>query len=272
MRARWLPLIALLAAACGKSDKASVRDMAAEAKAKDEKLKRDAEEAAAKDRAGVETLVPKIIEGRRPLDQRFLTAYGLIPDFSKWKERKACPDAEIEKAAPTPEKRRLLLVNQENLFTMAGKHDAGPIPGFRTKAADEAQWMRRAEGKESLLLERAMPDSADKAQAQLDAIEYVKGFRYLGIGVFTGFRASRVEGTSASPARAEGWTIIVDLDEKKVLCHVESWGENLTRKDGGLSIGRAVYEDAWAMWVHTTAKNLEAVSKVLVVEGAPKKR
>ena len=272
MRAAKLLSLVLLVAACDKSDKASVRDMAAEAKARDEKLKKEAEEIAAKDRAGVETMVPKIIENRRPIDQRMLMAYGLIPDVSKWKERKVCPDAEIEKVAPTPEKRRILLVNQENLFTMAGKHDAGPIPGFRTKAADEAQWMRRAEGKESLLLERAMPDSADKAKAQLEAIEYVNGFRYLGIGLFTGFRASRVEGTSASPARAEGWTLIVDLEEKKVICHVESWGENLTRKDGGLSIGRAVYEDAWSMWVHTTAKNLEAVSKVLTVEGAPKKK
>ncbi len=263
--------VALLAVACGKPDKASVRDLAAEAKARDEKLKHDAEEVAAKDRAEVARLQPQILDARRPLDQRFASAYSLIPDFSRWKERKACPDAEIERAAPVPEKRRLLLVNQENLFTLAGKHDAAPVPGFRTKAADEAQWMRRAEGKESLLLDRAPPDSADKARAQLEAIEYVKGFRYLGIGVFTGFRASRVDGTSASPARAEGWTIIVDLDEKKVLCHVESWGENLTRKDSGLAIGRAVYEDAWAMWVHTTAKNLDAVSKVLSVEGAKRR-
>ncbi|MCC6647647.1 MAG: hypothetical protein IT374_19005 [Polyangiaceae bacterium] len=271
MRARSAVVVALLACACGKPDKASVRDLAAEAKAKDEKLKRDAAEAAAKDKAEVDKLIPRIVEGRRPLDQRFAAAYSLIPDFSRWKERAPCPDAQIEKDSPAPEQRRVLLVNQENLFTMAGKQDAGPVPGFRTKAADEAQWMRRAEGKESLLLERAMPDSADKAQAQLAAIEYAKGFRYLGVGVFTGFRASRVEGTSASPARAEGWTIIVDLDQKKVLCHVESWGENLTRKDSGLAIGRVVYEDAWAMWVHTTAKNLDAVSKVLSVEGAKRR-
>lgn len=266
--------LSTLVLGCGR-DKPSLDQLAKEAKDKEDKRKKDEEEARAKEKAATEALDPQVVEKRRPLDKLFGQIYDALPDGTKIKERKECPDAKILADAPSEEKRKVLLVNQENLWTLAGKNDANPDAGalsFHTMAADEAQWMRRPEGKETFLLERGPSDSSDRAKSRLEAIDWIAGHRYIGVAVFTRFRASSMKGGSSTPARVEGWTIIFDKETQKPICHVESWGENLASKAETLTVGRAVYEDLWTMWLHTTSKNLDAVSKQLGVEGVSKRK
>jgi hypothetical protein len=63
----------------------------------------------------------------------------------------------------------------------------------------------------------------------------------------------------------------MDRKTNRALCQVESAGEGLLHQ-GTVNTDSAGDEEAWGMFVYTSGKNIEAISKALRVEGGPKKR
>ncbi len=251
-----------------KDDKPSLNQLTDEAKKKDDAQKKEREAAIEADKKKLDAIAPKLAEKQKEIERLFAAILPKIPAAASLKTKKPCPDAKILADVPAEDKRRVLVFNQENLITLAGKAD----DKFHTPAVDQAQYLRRSHGKESLLLEKKPAETSDVAGERLAAAEYVLSFRYLGVGVFTAFKPSRIEGVGSTPARVDGYTVIFDKESKEPLCHIETWGENLKSRAEALAVGPALYEDAWSMWLHTTSKNLDSVSKALSIEGAPGKK
>jgi hypothetical protein len=277
MKKATLGLCLLLVAvplACQKEGP-SVDSLAQEAKEKEARLKKEKEDAEAKEQKSLERAVAILSERRKPLDQLFADLWDKLPPDPKKLKREPCPDAKIVADTPDPEKRKVLVFNQEILWRMAGKGDLlpdGAVAPFHTPAGDEAQYLRRSEGKETPLADRAPPRTSVEADRRIEAIEFVKSHRYLGVAMFTSFRPSVPQGTAATPAHAEGFTVIFDRETKTALCQVDASADNLVPRDEALVPGIALYESLWTMYLHATAKNLDSVSKELSIEGVPRKK
>lgn len=263
-----LSLVTLPGLAACKDEKPSLNQLADDAKKKEESKKKERDDAIAADKKKLDELLPKVNEKAKEVEKLFAALLPKVPDAKTLKAKKECPDAKINADAPSEEKRRVLVVNHENVYTLAGKGDGT----FHTIAVDQGPNLRRSEGKESLLFDRKPPETSDAAKERIAAADYVLGFRYIGVGVFTAFKPSRIEGNGSTPARVDGYTVVFDKESKEQLCHIETWGENLKSRAETLAVGPALYEDAWTMWLHTTNRNLDAVSKALSIEGAPKKK
>lgn len=272
LRPAILATLAVLATlpACER-EKPSLDKLTTEAHDKDEKIKRDRAEIEAKEKAERESLVKKLATRRPPIDQLFSAIWTAIPD-AKTIKRKECPDAKITADTADPEKRKVLVFNQETVWRLAGKADdipAGTVQNFHTAALDDATWMVRATGKETPLATRTPPESANEAQARLDAIDFIEAHRYLGVGILTRFKSPGGTGQG----HVEGFTVIFDRETKLPLCQVEVSADNLQNKADLVPVGKQADEDLWIMFLHTTAKNFDAVSKVFTVEGVtPKKK
>lgn len=269
-----LPLVvALLVSGCEKEGPSATKQLEAQAQ-EDARKKQAAQEAEARRKKELDDLIPKLMEARRPVDEIYGRVWAVLPDIKTF-TRKECPDKQILADTPDAAGRSVLLLNKESVYLLSGRADAreGKMDTYHTPAVDHALSLRRAGGKETPLLDRLAGDSAEKVQAQIDAAAYVQKFRYVGVGMFTAYLPADLKAAPRpKPARVEGWLLVVDTKNNRPLCQVESSGEGLVH-DGTINTDSAADEEAWAMFVHTSSKNIEAISKVLTVEGgATKKR
>lgn len=258
-----------------KKESPSVSDMSREVKDKEDKRKREREEAQARDRAALDKLLPQLRQKRQPLEKTFEKIWANLPDPKSLK-RKDCPDAKITADTPDASKRSMLVLHREAVHILTGRAEVpkdGGAETFHTVAAFHAFTMRRPEGKETPLLERLPPETSELAEAQLAAIDYVMSHRYFGIALFTAFKESSVSGAKPSPARLEGFTVVVDSQTGMPLCQIDAFGEGQVLADT-VSTGSAADEEVWSTYIIITAKNLDAISKVLAVDGfeRPKKK
>ena len=269
---RFLPffVLALLLPACERETRVSVDKLAEEAKAKDEKLKRERADAAQQEKTARDALVAKLAARRPAVDQLFSGIYAALPDVKSLKRRE-CPDAKLTADTPDAEKRKVLVVNQETLWRLAGRADDLP-PGaqqaFHSIAVDDGQWMVRANGKETPLSTRTPPESAAEAQARLEAIDFIDAHRYFGVAMFTNFKTPGGTGLG----HVEGFTVIFDRQSKMPLCQIDAAADNMPGKTEVSSVGRQADEDLWIMYLHGVGKNLDAVTKVLTIEGVSKRK
>lgn len=271
---RWIALwaAATLALGCSKEPSSATKKLEEQAK-EEARKKQEQQEAEARRKKELEEQIPKLMEARRPLDDAFSKIWAVLPE-TKTLSRKPCPDKQILADTPDAEGRTVLLFNKESVYLASGRADAkeGKIDTFHTPAMDHGLTLRRPSGKETPLLERLAGDSLEKVQAQLDAAAYVKKFRYIGVGVFTAYLPADLRATPRpKPTRVEGWLVVTDSKTGQALCQIETSGEGLVH-DGTVNTESAGDEEAWGMFVRTAGKNIEAISKVLVVEGGPKKR
>ncbi|RYE91123.1 MAG: hypothetical protein EOO75_09205 [Myxococcales bacterium] len=274
MKTRSVAVAAVLMLVGGCSNEAPRATQRLEEQARVEaKKKQDLEEATARQKKERDALVPKLLEARAPVDATFKQVWALMPELKTMK-RQDCPDKQILADSPDEAARQMLVVNRESAYLLSGAADAsgGRLSSFHTLAADHALTLRRAGGKETPLLDREPSDDTEKLQAQIDAAAYVRRFRYLGLGLISAFYPSDLKALPRPrPARVEGWLVVVDGKTGKPLCQVEASGEGLVH-DGTVNTDSAGNEEAWAMFVRTAGKNIEAISKVLTVDGGPKKR
>ena len=267
-------MTAVLLATAGCSNDAPRATQQLEEQAKAEALRKQEQAAAAeKAKKAVSDRVPAMLAARSPVDATFKQLYAQLPDV-KGMKRKECPDKDILAAAPDEAARTLLVVNRESAYLLSGAADAtnGKMETFHTLAADHGVTLRRAGAKETPLLDRAPGETLEQLQAQIDAAAYIQKFRYYGVGLISAYYPADLRATPRPrPARVEGWLVVVDGKTGKPLCQIESSGEGLVH-DGTVNVDSAADEEAWAMFVRTAGKNVEAISKVLTVDGGPKKR
>jgi hypothetical protein len=259
--------------ACSKSGP-DVAEMKKEVDAKEAKLKQEREEALAKEKAALDALLPQVAEKRKPLDASFGTVWANLPTDTRNMKRTECPDAKITADTPDESKRAILMLNKESVYVLTGRAKPagdGGVEEIHTPAAFHAFHLVRPQGKETPLLSAGPPRSSEQARAQLAAIDFIMAHRYLGVALLTVYREADAMAARPVPTRIEGWTVVVDRETGKPLCQVESNGESIAQKEN-VSTGDLADEEAWGLYVHTSAKNLEAISKVLTVEGAPRKK
>jgi hypothetical protein len=254
-------------------DKPDLSQMSREAEAKEAKLKQERDAVAAREAAALDELIPRVIEKRKPLDKAFGVIWQNLPELKNIK-LKSCPDPKITADTPDEAKRAVLVINKESAFTLTGRAKAAPDGGaeqIHTVAAYHAFSMKRPEGKETPLLDAAPPASAEQARAQLEAADFISAHRYIGVVLISAFKEADNTSVKPTPARLEGWTVIFDRETGKPLCQIEASGESIAQSDSASGGGLAA-EEAWYMYLHTTAKNLDAISKVLSIEGISRKK
>lgn len=271
---RWLGALALAMVSWGcAKEKATLGDMSQEVAQREAKLRQDREAAAAREKSDLEALLPRIAEKRRPLDQAFTAIWASLPDAKSLKRRE-CPDAKISADTPDDAKRGVLLMNKEMVYLLTGKAKP-PVDGgaeeIHTPAAYHASSLRRAEGPENAIFDAAPPTSAEQARARLEAIDYVMAHRYVGVLLITYYKEPEALGAKPTPARVEGMTVVFDREGAKALCQIEGSGESVAQSDS-VATGALANEEAFRMYVHTTAKNIDAISKVLWVEGGQRRK
>jgi hypothetical protein len=275
-RSRWFTVLSLvlgvgagLAGAGCKDEKPDGSTVRLQQEYRDQEKKKTEDAAREKAKKELDELIPRLMEKRKPLDAAFQGMWQSLPDV-KGMKRKECPDKQILADTPDPEKRKVLVFNKESLYLLTGQADGRPDAGaeaIHTVAAYPAFGLRRPEGKETPLLDRSVPDSAESVNQQLAAADYVAAHRYIGIGLFTAFYEPDATAARPKPTRVEGWTVVFDQQTKKPLCQVEAAGEGLVT-DGVVMTGQAADEEAWAMFILLSGKNMDAISKALTVEGA----
>lgn len=268
----WIGLAAaLLAAGCQNEAPGAAKKL--EDQAQEEARKKQAQEQVeAQRKKELDELIPKLMEARRPVDDIYGRVWAGLPEV-KTLTRKECPDKQLLADTPDPAGRALLLLNKESVFLLTGRADArdGKMDTYHTPAVDHGLALVRPGGKETPLLTRLAGDTTEKVKAQIDAAAYVQRFRYVGVAVFTAYLSADLQALPRpKPARIEGWLVVSDSKTGRALCQVESSGEGLVH-DGTVNIDSAADEEAWAMFLRTASKNIDAISKVLTVEGAPKK-
>ncbi len=258
----------LLVASC-KDEKPDGSTVRLQQEYQDAQKKKAETEAKEKARKELDELIPKLLEKRKPLDASFKTIWQNLPDVKNMK-RKECPDKQILADTPDAENRKALLFNKESLYLLTGEVDGradAKADQIHTVAAYHAFSLRRPDGKETPLLDRTVPDSAETVNQQLAAADYVAAHRYIGIALFSAFYEPDATAAKPKPTRVEGWTVVFDRQTGKPLCQVEAAGEGLVT-DGVVMTGQAGDEEAWIMFLLLSGKNMDAISKVLTVEGA----
>lgn len=262
----------MLSLGCSKETPSAASKLEEQAK-EEARKKQELQELETKRKKEWEEQVPKLMEARRPIDETFSRIWSALPETKKL-VRKSCPDKQILADTPDEKGRTVLIFNKESVYLLSGRADAqeGKIENFHTPAMEHALSLRSPRGKETPLLERVAGDSLEKIQMQIDAAAYVKSFRYIGVAVFTAYQSADLRATPRpKPTRAEGWFVLVDSKTGQALCQIETSGEGLIH-DGTVNTESAGDEEAWGMFLWTAGKNIDAISKVLTVEGAPKKR
>jgi hypothetical protein len=270
----WIAVLAagLLGVGCSKEPSSATRKLEEQAK-EEARKKQEQQEAEARQKKALDDLIPRLMEARRPVDEAFARVWVGLPE-SKTLSRKPCPDKQILADTPDEAGRTALVFNKESVFLLSGKADAreGKLETYHTPALEHGLTLRAPGAKETPLLERVAGDTVEKVQAQIDAAEHVKKYRYIGVGVITAYQAADPRGVPrAKPARVEGWLVVSDSKTGQALCQIEATGEGLIH-DGTVNTDSAGDEEAWAMFVRTAGKNIDAISKALAVEGGPKKR
>lgn len=271
-RSAAIAAVFLLVSGCSSEAPRATQRLEEQARA-EAKKKQELEEATARAKKERDALVPKLLEARAPVDATFKQVWAQMPELKSMK-RQECNDKQLLADAPDEASRTLLVVNRESAYLLSGAADesGGRLSSFHTLAADNALTLRRAGAKETPLLDRQPSEDAEKLQAQIDAAAYVRKFRYLGIGLISAFYPADLRATPRPrPARVEGWMVVVDAKTGKPLCQIDASGEGLVH-EGTVNIDSAGNEEAWAMFVRTAGKNVEAISKVLTVDGGPTKR
>lgn len=235
--------------------------------------KRVREEAEKKRKADLDELVPKLLEKRKPVDQLFGRIWDLLPDAKKL-ARKDCPDKQILAESPDPSSHGVLFFNKESVFLLTGKVDGRPDGGaetLHTVASYHAFAMRRPSGKETPVIDRVISDDPEKVRAQIEASEFIQKFKYIGVGLFTALHEpDAMASPRPRPQRVEGWAVVFEAKSGKPLCQVEASGEGLV-KEGIVTTGSAADEESWLMFLRGAGRNLEGVSKILFVDGFPRK-